>query len=159
MTRRQRCIPMFTSLEGSYSPFGESGWNHEGTPTPRRLTLFPLRYHHEGDSQPLSVDLKGGHQTLTNSTGVITRFDSSPKNSYPPRSLQTPRVTRSMGNAQNLLKLRFALVERWGRTGSITGWKIRWELSRISPGSEIWCKREWEGALGVLECIKWSGQP
>ena len=84
-------------------------------PIPRQ---FPLRYHHEGDSQPLLVDLKGGHQTLTNSMGVITRVDSSPKNSYPPRSLQTPRVTRSMGNAQNLLKLRFALVERWGRTGS-----------------------------------------
>src|SRR4051812_43556246 len=109
---------------------------------PRRLTLFPLRYHQEGDSQPLLVDLKGDHQTLTNSTGVITMVDSSPKNSYPPRSLQPPRVTRSTGNAQDLLKTRFALVERWGRVGSITGRKTRQELSRISPGSEIWCKRE-----------------
>src|SRR4051812_39591517 len=88
---------------------------------PRRLTLFPLRYHHEGDSQPLPVDLKGGHQTLTNSTGEITRVDSSPKNSYPPRSLQRPRVTRSMGNAQDFLKTRFSLVERWGRTGLSLG--------------------------------------
>src|SRR3954465_8153413 len=111
---------MFTSLKGSYSSFEEGGCNHEGTPTPRRLTLFPLRYHHEGDSQPLSVDLKGGHQTLTNSTGVITRVDSSPKNSYPPRSLQPPRVTRSMGHDQDLLKTRLALVERWGTGGSIT---------------------------------------
>src|SRR3954468_1846764 len=70
---------------------------------PRRLTLFPLRYHHEGDSQPLPVDLKGGHQTLTNSTGVITMFNSSPKNSYPPRSLQPPRVTTSMGKISILL--------------------------------------------------------
>src|SRR4051812_18455182 len=70
--------------------------------TPRRLTLFPLRYHHEGDSQPLSVDLKGGHQTLTNSMGVITMVDSSPKNSYPPRSLQPPRVTRSMAESSRL---------------------------------------------------------
>src|SRR3954469_12564225 len=62
---------------------------------------IPLRYHHEGDSQPLSVDLKGGHQTLTNSTGVITKFDSSLKNSYPPRSLQPPIVTRSMGEKLN----------------------------------------------------------
>src|SRR3954451_13343606 len=121
---------MFTSLEGNYSPFGESGSKPEGTPMPRRLTLFPLIYYHEGNSQPLPVDLKGGHQTLTNSTGVITMVDSSPNNSYPPRSLQTPRVTRSMGNAQDFLKMRFALVERWGRTGSITGWKMRWELSR-----------------------------
>src|SRR3954468_4661714 len=90
---------MFTSLEGSYSPFRESGLKHEGTPTPLRLTLSPLRYHHEGDSQPLSVDLKGGHQTLTNSTGVIKRVDSSLKNSYSPRSLQPPRVTRSMGKS------------------------------------------------------------
>src|SRR5438874_744966 len=45
------------------------------------------------------------HQTLTNSTGVITMVDSSPKNSYPPRSLQPPRVTRSMGTAQDLLKM------------------------------------------------------
>src|SRR3954467_4995130 len=112
---------MFTSLEESYSLFGESGCYHKGTPTPRSLTLFPLRYQHEGHSQPLPVDLKGGHQTLTNSTGVITMFDSSPKNSYPPRSLQPPRVTRSMGHAQDLLKTRFSLVERWVWSGSIMG--------------------------------------
>ena len=48
-----------------------------------------LRYHHEGDPQPLAVDLKGGHQTLTNATGVITMVDSSPG---------------PIGNAQDLLK-------------------------------------------------------
>ena len=88
--------------------------------TTKAHPIIPLRYHHEGDSQPLAVDLKGGHQTLTNAMGVITMFDSSPKNSYPPRSLQPPGVTRSMGNAQDLLKTRFALVERWGRDGSFT---------------------------------------
>ena len=83
--------------------------------------ILPLRYHHEGDSQPLAIDLKGGHQTHTNAMGVITKVDSSPKNSYPPRSLQPPRVTISMGKDQDLLKSRFGLVERWGRDGSITG--------------------------------------
>src|ERR1043165_2138126 len=106
---------MFTSLEGSYSPFGESGGNHEGTPTPRRLTLFPLRYHHKGDSQPLSVDLKGGHQTLTNSTGVITKFDYSPKKYYPPRSLQPPRVTRSMGKSSTLAQITIFFGWKMGK--------------------------------------------
>src|SRR3954465_1946976 len=124
-------------LGGKLLTVCRGGRYHEGASTQRRRTLFPLRYHHEGDSQPLPVDLKGGHQTLTNSTGVILMVDSSPKKSYPPRSLQPRRVTRSMGNAQDFLKTRFSLVGRWGRGGSITGWKIRQELSRNSPGSEI----------------------
>src|SRR3954464_13867726 len=82
---------------------------------PRRLTLFPLRYHHEGDSQPLSVDLKGGHQALTNSTGVITKLDSSPKNSYPPRSLQHPRVTRSMGKSSTLAQITICFGRKMGK--------------------------------------------
>src|SRR3954468_13783379 len=106
---------MFTSLEGSYSPFRESGLKHEGTPTPRRLTLFPLRYHHEGDSQPLLVYLKGGHQTLTNSTGVITMVNPSPKKSYPPRSLQPPRVTRSMGKSSILSQITICFGRKMGK--------------------------------------------
>src|SRR3954465_7488384 len=106
---------MFTSLKGSYSSFEEGGCNHEGTPTPRRLTLFPLRYHHEGDSQPLPIDLKGGHQTLTKSTGVITMVDSSPKNSYPPRSLQPPRVTRSMGKGSMLSQITICFGRKMGK--------------------------------------------
>src|SRR3954468_20423605 len=82
---------------------------------PRRLTLFPLRYHHEGDSRPLPVDLKGGHQTLTNSTGVITMVDSSPKNSYPPRSLQPPRVTRSMGKSSRLAQITICFCRKMGK--------------------------------------------
>src|SRR3954463_1309003 len=81
----------------------------------RRLTLFPLRYHHEGDSQPLPVDLKGGHQTLTNSTGVITMDDSSSKNSYPPRSLQPPRVTRSMGKISILAQITISFGRKMGK--------------------------------------------
>src|SRR3954467_11819838 len=106
---------MFTSLEESYSLFGESGCYHKGTPTPRSLTLFPLRYQHEGDSQPLPVDLKGGHQTLTNSTGVISMVDSSPKNSYPPRSLQPPRVTRSMGKGSMLAQITICFGQKMGK--------------------------------------------
>ena len=31
--------------------------------------IIPLRYHHEGDYQPLAVDLKVDHQTLPNARG------------------------------------------------------------------------------------------
>ena len=48
---------MFTSLEGSYSPFG-GGVYHEGTPRHEGSPILPLRYHHESDSQPLVVDLQ-----------------------------------------------------------------------------------------------------
>src|ERR1041385_2643403 len=82
---------------------------------------IPLEISPRRRFQPLPVDFKGGHQTLTNSTGVMTMVDSSPKNSYPPRSLQPPRVTRSMGKSQDLLKSRFSLVGRWGSDGSNTG--------------------------------------
>ena len=73
---------MFTSLEGSYSPFGESGCYHEGTPTPRRLTLFPLKYHHEGDSQPLVVDLEVASKPSQTFRGGKSQVDSSPEHSY-----------------------------------------------------------------------------
>src|SRR3954468_11375955 len=82
---------------------------------PQSLTLFPLRYHHEGDSQPLQVDLKGGNQTLTKSTEVITMFDSSPKNSYPPRSLQPPRVTRSIGKSSILAQITIFFGRMMGK--------------------------------------------
>src|SRR3954471_2010096 len=68
-----------------------------------------------GDSQPLPVDLKGGHQTLTNSTGVITMVDSSPKNSYPPRSLQPPRVTRSMWKGSMLAQITIFFGQKMGK--------------------------------------------
>src|SRR5215216_4694401 len=46
------------------------GCYHEGTPTPRRLTLFSLRYHNEGDSQPLVVDLKAASKPSQTSRGT-----------------------------------------------------------------------------------------
>ena len=114
---------MFTSLEGSYSPFG-GGVYHEGTPRHEGSPILPLRYHHEGDSQPLAVDLKGGHQTLTNSTGVITMVDSSPKNCYPPRSLQPPRVTRSRGDCSRLAQITNSFGQKRERE-----WIYQWVKS------------------------------
>src|SRR4051812_32466787 len=90
---------------------------------PRRLTLFPLRYHHEGESQPLPVDLKGGHQTLTNSTGVITMVDSPLKNSYPSRSSQPPIITRSMGKSSSLSQITICLGWKMGKGGIYHGVK------------------------------------
>src|SRR4051794_32092572 len=102
-------------LGGKLLTVWRGGCYHKGTPTPLRLTLFPLRYHHEGDSQPLPIDLKGVHQTLTNSTGLITMVDSSLKNSYPPRSLQPPRVTRSMGKSSRLAQITICFGRKMGK--------------------------------------------
>ena len=56
---------MFTFLEESYSPL-EGDVTAKAHHSMKAHPILPLVYHHEGDSQPLVVDLKGGHQTLTN---------------------------------------------------------------------------------------------
>src|SRR4051812_29993124 len=61
------------------------------------------------------LDVSGGHQTLTNSTGIITMVDSSLKNSYPPRSLQPPRVKRSMGKSSILAKITICFGQKMGK--------------------------------------------
>ena len=157
--RKQWCIPMFTSLEGSYSSL--EGWmlprRHT---TPWRLTLFsPLRYYHEDDSQPLAVDLKGGHQTLINSMRVITMVDSSLKNSYLPSCLQPPRVTRSMGMLKTCSKHDFIWLkdgegldlsrgERSDKNSQESLWDLRFGV-RESEREHL-CSYEW---------LEWSGQP
>ena len=45
-------------LGGKLVTVGGMGVTTKAHQTPRRLTLFSLRYHHEGDSQPLVVDLE-----------------------------------------------------------------------------------------------------
>ena len=44
--------------------------------------ILPLRQHHEGVSQPLVVDLGVVSKPSQTFPGVITRVDSSPKDSY-----------------------------------------------------------------------------
>ena len=112
---------MFTSLEGSYSPL-------EGWMLPRRHTnatkahpIFPLIYHHGGDSQTLAVDLKGGNQTIINAKAVIIMVDSSLKYFYPPRSLQPSRVTRSRGKCSILAQITSLSSQKREGSGSING--------------------------------------
>src|SRR3954465_10421732 len=102
-------------LGGKLLTVCRGGRYHEGASTQRRRTLFPLRYHHEGDSQPLPVDLKGGHQTLTNSTEVITMVDSSPKTSHQSRSFHPPRRTISMGKSSKLAQITIFFGRKMGK--------------------------------------------
>src|ERR1043165_8792564 len=55
------------------------------------------------------------HKTLTNSTGVIKMVDSSTKKSYPPRSPQPPRVTRSIGKSSILAQITICFGRKMGK--------------------------------------------
>ena len=81
---------------------------------PRRHTnatkahpILPLRQHHEGVSQPLVVDLgvvSKPSQTFRGGGGNHNgRFLS--ERLLPPRSLQPPRVTRTMGKSSRLAQI------------------------------------------------------
>ena len=69
-------MPMFTSLEGSYVTVREVDVTTKAHP------ILPLRQHHEAVSQPLVVDLGVVSKPSQTFPGVITKVDSSPKDSY-----------------------------------------------------------------------------
>ena len=76
---RRGCMPMFTSLEGSYVTVREVDVTtkahqcHEGSP----FETTPRRRFSTTSGRPW-----GGLQTLTNFSRVITMINSSLKNSY-----------------------------------------------------------------------------
>ena len=51
--------------------------------TTKAHPILPLRQHHGGVSQPLVVDLGVVSKPSQTFPRVITKFDSSPKDSYP----------------------------------------------------------------------------
>ena len=113
-------MPMFTSLEGSYVTVREvdvttkAHQRHKGSPySPFETT--PRRRFSTTSGRPW-----GGLQTLTNFPGGNHNGRFLSERLLPPRSLQPPRVTRTMGKTQDLLKSRIPLVQRRGRSGSIT---------------------------------------
>ena len=87
---------------------------HEGSPySPFETT--PRRRFSTTSGRPW-----GGLQTLTNFSGGNHKGRFLSERLLPPRSLQPPRVTRMMGKAQDLLLSQIPLVQRRGRSGSIT---------------------------------------
>ena len=87
---------------------------HEGSPySPFETT--PRRRFSTTSGRPW-----GGLQTLTNFSEGNHKGRFLSERLIPPRSLQPPRVTRTMGKDQDLLKSQIPLVQRRGRSGSIT---------------------------------------
>ena len=98
-------MPMFTSLEGSYVTVREVDVTtkahqcHEGSPySPFETT--PQRRFSTTSGRPW-----GGLQTLTKFSGGNHKVRFLSERLLPPRSLQPPRVTRTMGNAQELTQI------------------------------------------------------
>ena len=73
---------MFTSLEEATSPLERWMLPRSHTNAMKAHPILPLRQHHEGVSQPLVVDLGVVSKPSQTFPGVITRDDSSPKDSY-----------------------------------------------------------------------------
>ena len=98
-------MPMFTSLEGSYITVREVDVTtkahqcHEGSP----YSLFettPRSRFSIASGRPW-----GGLQTLTNFSGGNHKGRFLSERLLPPRSLQPPRVTRSMGKSSRLAQI------------------------------------------------------
>ena len=64
------------------SPFREVDVTMKAHQRTKAHPILSLRYHHEGDSQPLVVDLGVVSKPSQTFPGVITKVDSSPKDSY-----------------------------------------------------------------------------
>ena len=108
-------MPIFTSLEGSYVTVREvdvttkAHQRHEGSPySPFETT--PQRRFSTTSGRPW-----GGLQTLTNFSGGNHNGRFLSERLLPPRSLQPPRVTRPLGNAQELAQIRNSIGEKKGK--------------------------------------------
>ena len=117
------------------------GCYHEGTPTPQRLTLFSLRYHHEGDSQPLVVDLEAASKPSQTFRG--TNHKLIPHRSTP--TAQESPTSKSNKIKGEMLKTCSNHELLWSQEGEGEDLSVDWnnsqEHSLISPGSKIWCRR------------------
>ena len=147
---------MFTSLDGRYVTVREvdvttkAHQHHEGSP----YSLFettPRRHFSTTSGRPW-----GGLQTLTNFSEGNHKVRFLSEWLLLPRSLQPPRVTRTMQNAQNLLKSRNPLVQRRGRSGSITWLENFSQNAPRTLGNPGFRVDEWEREWGVfLRGSKW----
>ena len=106
---------MFTSLEGSYVTVREvdvttkAHQRHEGSAySPVETT--PQRHFSTTSGRPW-----GGLQTLTNFSGGNHNSRFLSERLLPPRSLQPPRVTRSMGKSSRLAQITNSLGAKKGK--------------------------------------------
>ena len=106
---------MFTSLEGSYVTVREvdvttkAHQRHEGSP----YSLFettPRRRFSTTSGRPW-----GGLQTLTNFSGGNHKGRFLSERLLPPRSLQPPRVTRTMGKSSRLAQITNSFGAKKGK--------------------------------------------
>ena len=108
-------MPMFTSLEGSYVTVREvdvttkAHQRHEGSPySPFETT--PRRRFSTTSGRPW-----GGLQTLTNFSKGNHKGRFLFERLLPPRSLQPPRVTRTMGKSSRLSHIRNSFGAKKGK--------------------------------------------
>ena len=108
-------MPMFTSLEGSYVTVREvdvttkAHQRHEGSPySPFETT--PRRRFSTTSGRPW-----GGLQTLTNFSGGNHKGRFLSERLLPPRSLQPPRVTRTMGKCSKLAQVTNSFGAKKGK--------------------------------------------
>ena len=108
-------MPMFTSLEGSYITIRQvdvttkAHQRHELSPySPFETT--PRRRFSTTSGRPW-----GGLQTLTNFFGGNHKGRFLSERLLPPRSLQPPRVTRSMGICSRLAQITNSLGAKKGK--------------------------------------------
>ena len=108
-------MPMFPSLEGSYVTVREvdvttkAHQRHEGSPySPFETT--PRRRFSTTSGRPC-----GGLQTLTNSFGGNHNGRFLSERLLPPRSLQPPRVTRTMGKSSRLAQITNSFGAKKGK--------------------------------------------
>ena len=78
-------------------------WRH--TNTTKAHPILPLRQHHEGVSQPLVVDLGVVSKPSQTFSGGNHKGRFLSGRLLPPRSLQPPRVIRSMGKSSRLAQI------------------------------------------------------
>ena len=107
--------PNVTSLEGSYTTVREvdvttkAHQRHEGSPySPFETT--PQRRLSTTSGRPW-----GGLQTLTNFSGGNHNGRFLSERLLPPRSLQPPRVIRTLGNSQELAQITNSFGEKKGK--------------------------------------------
>ena len=149
---------MFTSLERSQSPL--EGWvlPRRHTNTTKAHPILPLRYHHEGDSQPLVVDLEAASKPSQTFWG--TNHKLIPHRSTP--TAQESPTSKRNKNKGEMLKTCSNQKFLWSQEGEGVDLSLDWntsqELSQMLPGSRIWCGRVRGSHLGVLGLIwmKWS---
>ena len=103
---------MFTSLEGSYVTVDvttKAHQRHEGSPySPFETT--PRRHFSTTSGRPW-----GGLQTLTNFSEGNHKGRFLSERLLPPRSLQPPRVTTSMGKSSRLAQIMNSLGAKKGK--------------------------------------------